>query len=110
MVNIEKWLKKSLLRGILRFLPLALLASLADAGLLWGIRSFMQLLTGESPFALWEWAAIMFLLAALRMVFMVTKTRSSETFLYTTGKRVTDWFLGALSELSPRLFHDGSGH
>ena len=109
MVNIEKWLKKSLLRGILRFLPLALLASLADAGLLWGIRSFMQLLTGESPFALWEWAAIMFLLAALRLVFMVTKTRSSETFLYTTGKRVTDWFLGALRELSPRLFHDGSG-
>jgi len=109
MVNIEKWLKKSLLRGILRFLPLALLASLADAGLLWGIRSFMQLLTGESPFALWEWATIMFLLAALRLVFMVTKTRSSETFLYTTGKRVTDWFLGALRELSPRLFHDGSG-
>jgi len=109
MVNIEKWLKKSLLRGILRFLPLALLASLADAGLLWGIRSFMQLLTGESPFALWEWAAIMFLLAALRLVFMVTKTRSSETFLYTTGRRVTDWFLGALRELSPRLFHDGSG-
>ena len=66
-VNIKKRLKKSLLRGILRYLPLALMASLADAGLLWGIRSFMGLLEGSSPFTLGEWAGLMALLAALRL-------------------------------------------
>ncbi len=81
-VNIEKRLKKSLFRGILRFLPLALMASIADAGMLWGIRSFMGLLEGSSPFSLWEWAALMGLLAALRLVFMFAKGRNSETFLF----------------------------
>jgi ABC-type multidrug transport system fused ATPase/permease subunit len=108
-VNIKKRLKKSLLRGILRHLPLALMASLADAGLLWGIRSFMGLLEGSSPFTLWEWAGLMALLAALRLVFMFAKARNSETFLFNTGKSVTEWFLGRIRMLSPRLFHDGSG-
>ena len=85
------------------------MASLADAGLLWGIRSFMGLLEGSSPFTLWEWAALMGLLAALRLVFMFAKARNSETFLFNTGKRVTEWFLGTLRGLSPKLFHDGSG-
>ena len=85
------------------------MASLADAGLLWGIRSFMGLIEGSSPFSLWEWAALMGLLAALRLVFMFAKVRNSETFLFNTGKRVTEWFLGTLRGLSPRLFHDGSG-
>ena len=108
-VNIKKRLKKSLLRGILRYLPLALMASLADAGLLWGIRSFMGLLEGSSPFTLWEWAGLMALLAALRLVFMFAKARNSETFLFNTGRSVTEWFLGRIRMLSPRLFHDGSG-
>ena len=97
------------MRGILRYLPLALMASLADAGLLWGIRSFMGLLEGSSPFTLWEWAGLMALLAALRLVFMFAKARNSETFLFNTGKSVTEWFLGRIRMLSPRLFHDGSG-
>lgn len=85
------------------------MASLADAGLLWGIRSFMGLLEGSSPFTLWEWAGLMALLAALRLVFMFAKARNSETFLFNTGKSVTEWFLGSIRTLSPRLFHDGSG-
>lgn len=85
------------------------MASIADAGMLWGIRSFMGLLSGQSPFSLWEWAALMGLLAALRLVFMFAKVRNSETFLFNTGKNVTEWFLGRIRTLSPRLFHDGSG-
>ena len=85
------------------------MASLADAGLLWGIRSFMGLLKGSSPFTLWEWAGLMALLAALRLVFMFAKARNSETFLFNTGRSVTEWFLGRIRMLSPRLFHDGSG-
>ena len=85
------------------------MASLAGAGLLWGIRSFMGLLEGSSPFTLWEWAGLMALLAALRLVFMFAKARNSETFLFNTGRNVTEWFLGRIRMLSPRLFHDGSG-
>ena len=108
-MDIETWLKKSLFFGILRFLPLALLASIADAGLLWGIRSFMQLLSGDAPFVLWEWALLMALVAALRQIFMFAKVRNSETFLYRTSLRITRWFLSSLQTLSPRLFHNGSG-
>ena len=85
------------------------MASAADAGLLWGIRSFMQLLSGETPFALWEWALLMALVAALRQIFMFAKVRNSETFLYHTNLRITRWFLDALRSLSPRLFHNGEG-
>lgn len=85
------------------------MASIADAGMLWGIRSFMGLLSGQSPFTLWEWAGLMALLAALRLVFMFAKARNSETFLFNTGRSVTEWFLGRIRTLSPRLFHDGSG-
>ena len=85
------------------------MASLADAGLLWGIRSFMQLLSGESPFTLWEWALLMALAAALRQIFMFAKIRNSETFLYRTSLQIMQWFLGSLRSLSPRLFHNGSG-
>ena len=85
------------------------MASIADAGMLWGIRSFMGLLEGSSPFTLWEWAGLMALLAALRLVFMFAKARNSETFLFNTGRNVTEWFLGRIRMLSPRLFHDGSG-
>ena len=77
------------------------MASAADAGLLWGIRSFMQLLSGETPFALWEWALLMALVAALRQIFMFAKVRNSETFLYRTSLRITRWFLDALRSLSP---------
>ena len=85
------------------------MASAADAGLLWGIRSFMQLLSGETPFALWEWALLMALVAALRQIFMFAKVRNSETFLYHTNLRIMRWFLDALRSLSPRLFHNGEG-
>ena len=85
------------------------MASLADAGLLWGIRSFMELLSGESPFSLWEWALLMALAAALRQIFMFAKVRNSETFLYNTSLHITQWFLGSLRTLSPRLFHNGEG-
>ena len=74
-MELEKWLKKSLLGGILHFLPLAFLASLADAGLLWGIRSFMDLLDHDSSFTIAEWTVAMILLAALRLLFVFWKTR-----------------------------------
>ena len=85
------------------------MASLADAGLLWGIRSFMGLLEGDSVFTIPEWIVIMVLLTALRLLFLVMKTRSSESFLFDTGANVTNWFLYTLRNLSPKLFHSPEG-
>lgn len=104
-MNLGKWLKKSLCGGILRFLPVALLASAVDAALLWGIRSFMELLSGEPPFALWQWVLIMVILSAIRLALLLGKTRISETWISNTGANVTAWFLRTLRSISPRFFH-----
>lgn len=108
-MNLKKWLKKSLLHGILRYLPLALVASLADAAVLWGIRAFMQLLSGDCPFELWEWILFMVLLTLLRFLCLFWKTKSSESFLYNTSAQITIWFMRTLRNLSPRLFHNSEG-
>lgn len=108
-MNLENWLKKSLFFGILRFLPLALLASIVDAAMLWGIRSFMDILNHGSDFTLAEWIAVMVLLAVLRLVFLFCKTRSAESFLYDTGSDISRWFLHTLRSLSPKLFHKPDG-
>lgn len=106
---LQKWLKKSLLQGVLSFLPVALFASAADAALLWGIRSFMQILQGESFLELWEWLLLMCLLAFLRFIFMFWKVRFSENWVFRTGSSVVGWFLRTLRNLSPRNFHTPDG-
>ena len=102
---LEKRLKKSLLKGILQFLPLAIGASAADGALLWGIRSFMDLINQESPFTLWEWLLIMVLLTLLRLLFFYLKIRQNDTWTYATSARLRSWYLRKLRNLSPRFFH-----
>ncbi|WP_233246347.1 MULTISPECIES: ATP-binding cassette domain-containing protein [unclassified Fibrobacter] len=106
---LRKWLKKSFLGGILRFFPLALLASGADAAILSGIKFFMEILSGESSEALSRWVILMVALTVLRLVFLFLKVRTSERWLYNTSSRVTAWFLHGLRNLSPRVFHTPEG-
>ena len=108
-VILKKKLKRILGRGILRFLPVALLASAADAALLWGIRSFMGILQGEAFFSLLQWLLLMFVLTVLRFAFFYWKLNISETWLYNTGSFVMAWFLKTLRSLSPRVFHTLEG-
>ncbi len=108
-VILKKRLKKILWRGVLRFLPVALLASAADAALLWGIRSFMGILQGEAVFSLLEWLVLMVVLTALRFGFFVWKLNISEKWLYGAGAFVMAWFLRTLRSLSPRVFHTPEG-
>ncbi len=108
-VILRKRLKRVLWRGVLRFLPVALLASAADAALLWGIRSFMGILQGDSVFALSEWLLLMLALTVLRFVFFVWKLNISEKWLYGAGSFVSAWFLWTLRSLSPRVFHTPDG-
>ena len=102
---LKKWLKKSFLKGILRFLPLAIASSAADGALLWGIRSFMDLLSQESPFTLTEWVALMVLLTALRLIFLFAKVRQNETWIFQISSSLRSWFIRKLRNLSPRFFH-----
>ncbi|SHL09891.1 ATP-binding cassette domain-containing protein [Fibrobacter sp. UWEL] len=106
---LRKWLKKSFLGGILRFFPLALVASGADAAILYGIKSFMDILGGEGPVTLPLWISLMVTLTVIRLVFLYLKVRTSERWLYHTSSRVMAWFLHGLRNLSPRVFHTEDG-
>jgi ABC-type multidrug transport system fused ATPase/permease subunit len=108
-VILKKRLKKILWRGVLRFLPVALLASAADAALLWGIRSFMEILQGEAVFSLMQWLILMVVLTTLRFAFFVWKMNISEKWLFGAGSLVMGWFLHTLRSLSPRVFHTPEG-
>ena len=109
LVILKKRLKKILWRGVLRFLPVALLASAADAALLWGIRSFMDILQGRPFFSLSAWLVLMVVLTALRFAFFAWKMNISEKWLLGTGSLVMGWFLHTLRSLSPRVFHTLEG-
>ena len=106
---LKKWLKKSFLGGVFRFFPLALVASGADAAILYGIKSFMDILGGEGPVTLPLWISLMVALTVIRLVFLYLKVRTSERWLYRTSSRVMAWFLHGLRNLSPRVFHRDDG-
>ena len=86
-------------------LPLAIASSAADGALLWGIRSFMDLLSQESPFTLTEWVALMVLLTVLRLIFLFAKVRQNETWIFQISSSLRSWFIRKLRNLSPRFFH-----
>ena len=106
---LRNWLKKSFWSEIFRFLPLALLASGADAAILYGIKSFMDILNGAGPVTLPLWISFMVALTVFRLIFLFLKVRTSERWLYNTSSRVTAWFLHGLRNLSPRVFHTPEG-
>lgn len=109
LVILKKRLKKIFWRGVFRFLPVALLASAADAALLWGIRSFMDILQGKPIFSLSGWLVLMVILTALRFAFFAWKMNISEKWLFGAGSLVMGWFLHTLRSLSPRVFHTPEG-
>ncbi|MDD5943719.1 ATP-binding cassette domain-containing protein [Fibrobacter sp.] len=92
-----------------RFLPMALLASAADAGVLWGVRSFIEIIGGKTDIPLLAWLAGMVTLALLRLFFLLGKSRISENWLYGVSSRVQAFFLHRLRSLPPRVFHTPKG-
>ncbi|SHK58252.1 ABC transporter ATP-binding protein [Fibrobacter sp. UWH4] len=108
-MTLKKWLKKSLKGGIARFLPVAILASAADAGVLCGVRSFIEIIGGKTDIPLLAWLAGMVALALLRLFFLLGKSRISENWLYGVSSRVQAFFLHRLRSLPPRVFHTPKG-
>ena len=88
---------------------MALLASAADAAVLWGIRSFIDIVGGKSEIPLVYWLVGMVLLALLRLVFLYGKSKVSESWLYNVSARVQAWFLHRLRDLAPKNFHTSKG-
>lgn len=108
-MTLKKWLKKALKGGVARFLPVAILASAADAGVLWGVRSFIEIIGGKTDIPLLAWLAGMVALALLRLFFLLGKSRISENWLYGVSSRVQAFFLHRLRSLPPRVFHTPKG-
>ena len=108
-MNLRKWLKKSLKGGVIRFLPMALLASAADAAVLWGIRSFIDIVGGKADIPLAAWVGGMVALAMFRLLFLYGKSKVSEGWLYKVSARVQAWFLHRLRDLAPKNFHTPKG-
>lgn len=108
-MNLRKWLKKSLKGGVIRFLPMALLASAADAAVLWGVRSFIDIVGGKADIPLAAWVGGMVVLAMLRLLFLYGKSKVSEGWLYKVSARVQAWFLHRLRDLAPKNFHTSKG-
>ena len=108
-MNLRKWLKKSLKGGVIRFLPMALLASAADAAVLWGIRSFIDIVGGKADIPLAAWVGGLVALAMCRLLFLYGKSKVSEGWLYKVSARVQAWFLHRLRDLAPKNFHTPKG-
>jgi hypothetical protein len=78
-MDLVKWLRKSAWHGLWSLLPLALLASLADAAMLYGVRSFVQILTKTAFFSLRFWAMAMLVLIGVRFALLVLRGRVMES-------------------------------
>ena len=88
---------------------MALLASAADAAVLWGVRSFIDIVGGKADIPLAAWVGGMVVLAMLRLVFLYGKSKVSEGWLYKVSARVQAWFLHRLRDLAPKNFHTPKG-
>lgn len=88
---------------------MALLASAADAAVLWGIRSFIDIVGGKADIPLAAWVGGMVALALFRLVFLYGKSKVSEGWLYKVSARVQAWFLHRLRDLAPKNFHTPKG-
>lgn len=88
---------------------MALLASAADAAVLWGVRSFIDIVGGKADIPLAAWVGGMVVLAMLRLLFLYGKSKVSEGWLYNVSARVQAWFLHRLRDLAPKNFHTPKG-
>ena len=88
---------------------MALLASAADAAVLWGIRSFIDIVGGKADIPLAAWVGGMVVLAMFRLLFLYGKSKVSEGWLYKVSARVQAWFLHRLRDLAPKNFHTPKG-
>lgn len=101
----RKWVKRFAVRASLKVLPAAIPATLADAAMLWGIRSFVKLLSGEPLLSVQEWLLCMVLIAGLRFLFLRFRADLSEKTFRNFSAAMEGRFLKTLRSLHPKFFH-----
>lgn len=104
-MNLRIWLRKSIWRALLRLFPIALLASLADAGLLYGVKFFVKIISGTSSLSVLYWSAAVFSLIFLRFGFLFRRGRVASDILCRVEAVLRAWFSRRLRSLHPRYFH-----
>ncbi|MCK9182148.1 MAG: ABC transporter ATP-binding protein/permease [Fibrobacteraceae bacterium] len=107
-MNLANWLKRNAFYGFFRLFPLVLLASLADAALLYAIRAFMQILQKTADFTVLEWFLAALLLVFLRWVFSFLRGNAVERISRRIESGLSIWFIRRLRTLSPHFFHESS--
>jgi len=115
-MKLNGLLKNAWLKGWVLLVPLALLASLMDALLLGGVRTFLAFLTGSWPESwpriplegeLWVavWAGAMSLILVLRWVALVVRSRFGERMARTLEANLKGWWIRVVRGLHPKHFH-----
>jgi ABC-type bacteriocin/lantibiotic exporter with double-glycine peptidase domain len=99
-------MKRSLRSAFWRLLPLVLAASLADAAMLYGIRFFMKIITGESAVSPLFWALLMVLMTLVRGLILVLRGFRSEGIFKRFESEMQGWFVRRLGVVAPRYFHE----
>ncbi|MCR5029445.1 MAG: ATP-binding cassette domain-containing protein [Fibrobacter sp.] len=104
-MNLSKWLKSSAMTALLRLFPLVLLASLADAALLYAIRNFIQILEKTISVSIAEWLCVTLVLVVLRWGFSYLRGISVEKTSRHVEAGLLLWFARRLRTLSPQFYH-----
>lgn len=104
-MNLIILLKKTIFKAILLLSGPALLASLFDAGLLAGIRFFVEILSETPPFSILEWTLMMILLIGLRFIFLRSRVTTTQKIFRQLESGLQGYFLAVLRRIQPRFFH-----
>ncbi|MBP5247761.1 MAG: ABC transporter ATP-binding protein [Fibrobacter sp.] len=104
-MDLSKWLKCSAKTALWRLFPLVLLASLADAALLFAVRRFMHILEKTTQMTILEWLGVTLLLVAVRWVFSYLRGISVEKSSRHIEAGLLLWYARRLRTLSPRFYH-----
>ena len=98
--------KKSLFLTIFKLAPSAILSTITDAALLFGIKSFVQILNQEISFTVFEWFICMILLSVLRFFFLKTRSAGAQSIFLKWGVSLQAEFLKIIRKIHPKFFHE----
>ncbi len=105
-MNLSRWLKRNAKMALWRVFPLVLLASLADAALLFAVRLLMKILDGTAPVTLGVWLGGTIFLVVLRWAFSFFRGVALEKAERRVEWGLSVWFSRRLRTLSPNFYHE----
>jgi len=114
-MSLKQLLKSVWLYSWVLIIPLIILSSFTDLLLLGGIRLFLSLVSDSIKIPIhftWlekvgilHWIILMFVLIAMRYLFIVLRARSEERFRYGLESHLRLWWIRTVKNLHPSQFH-----